>query len=50
MTSTAVVVFEILEKAWATVDCTLLNMKIEFGVNARTGKIFLADVVDDDSW
>ncbi|CAB4028957.1 Multifunctional ADE2, partial [Paramuricea clavata] len=47
MTSTAIVVFEILEKAWATVDCTLVDKKVEFGVNARTGEILLADVVDN---
>lgn len=50
MTSTAVAVFEILEKAWATLDCTLVDMKVEFGVNTRTGEILLADVVDNDAW
>lgn len=50
MSSTAVAVFEILEKAWSTLDCTLVDMKVEFGVNARTGEILLADVVDNDAW
>jgi len=49
MESASILIFEVLEKAWAYKGCALIDMKIEFGIDAD-GNILLADIIDSDSW
>ncbi len=53
MKKTAKTVFSILEQAWAILDITLEDLKIEFGRSVfwqTKNEIILADVIDNDSW
>lgn len=49
MHKTTACIFETLERAWATLGCSLIDMKVEYGVTTE-GNIVLADVIDSDSW
>lgn len=50
LSKTSVCIFEILERAWASLDCALIDMKIEFGVDVESGELLLSDIIDSDSW
>lgn len=41
MEKMTITIFEILEKAWSSQNCSLIDMKIEFGVTT-TGGLFTA--------
>jgi phosphoribosylaminoimidazole carboxylase PurE protein len=41
--------FLVLEKAWQLEDGRLVDLKVEFGFDAK-GRLLLADVIDNDSW
>jgi phosphoribosylaminoimidazole-succinocarboxamide synthase len=45
-------IFLVLERAWATHDVLLCDLKVEFGrpVGVRHAAPLLADVIDNDSW
>lgn len=53
MATISVLVFELLERVWQTLDHALIDMKIEFGVITEPSglkSIVVGDVIDNDSW
>ncbi|RRR73263.1 MAG: phosphoribosylaminoimidazolesuccinocarboxamide synthase [Candidatus Viridilinea halotolerans] len=49
MVTTGCQVFAILETAWAKLEVTLVDLKLEFG-RLPSGALIVADVIDNDSW
>ena len=49
MKSTILRVFEVLERVWNSLNCTLIDMKVEYGIDTE-GSLLLADIIDSDSW
>ncbi len=49
MENLARLVFLLLEEAWKQQEVVLVDLKIEFG-RTTSGKLVLADVIDNDSW
>ena len=41
--------FLVLERAWGQLGHKLVDLKVEFGINAK-GELLLADVIDNDNW
>jgi phosphoribosylaminoimidazole carboxylase/phosphoribosylaminoimidazole-succinocarboxamide synthase len=50
MSKMTLLTFEILEHAFANLDCALVDMKVEFGIDMETKDILLADIIDSDSF
>lgn len=42
--------FFVLRDAWARQDVTIVDLKIECGVDVSTGKIIVGDVITNDEW
>ena len=43
-------VFLVLEGAWNTMGFRFIDLKIEFGFAGDSGRLVVADVIDNDSW
>lgn len=38
MSRATITIFEVLERAWTSLGCSLIDMKVEFGVDEKTSK------------
>uniref|UniRef100_A0A6I8QQX7 Phosphoribosylaminoimidazole carboxylase; phosphoribosylaminoimidazolesuccinocarboxamide synthase n=1 Tax=Xenopus tropicalis TaxID=8364 RepID=A0A6I8QQX7_XENTR len=44
MTRSTIAIFEIIEKSWRAQDCTLVDMRIKFGVDVTKKEVLLTDI------